>query len=72
MPKLDIEPTCRYDHGNLKKVNGEPGFPSAFAVSGMNLVNEGAPLTPAGTGLLLDVFECPVCGYTELFELRQK
>lgn len=72
MPKLDFVPTCRYGHGDLKPVNGDPGFPGAFALGGMSLDGDGKRIAPAGSGLLLDVYECPACGYTELFELQQK
>ncbi len=75
IPKMSIAPNCRYGHGNLKKVNnGSPEFPDVFAVSGMQrMTQDGVTrVTSSQVGLLLDVFECPVCGYTELFEARAK
>lgn len=68
MPKAGIIPNCRYGHGDLR-VAPEGTDPKISAVVLQALERpEGGKWKLSTGGLILDVFECPVCGYTELFE----
>lgn len=67
MPKNNTTPHCRYNHGPLQQINAREGYPRAFGLVGINAPNI-TPKESSQTMLVLDVFECPTCGYTELFE----
>lgn len=71
MPKAGVVPVCRYQHGELAKVNTTEGH--AFVIDGARRVDEEKAYSyqPQNFGIVLDVFECAVCGYTELFERRE-
>lgn len=68
MPKAGVVPTCRYEHGELKKIEGGD-WPKAFVISGP-IPNPAAAISRANSnvGIGVDAYECSICGYTEFFE----
>ena len=69
MQQTPISKTCRYGHGELATVLID-GERRAFGLMALN-VQSGRYVGPSENGLVLDVYECPHCGYTELFERRE-
>lgn len=74
MPRIKIDPQCRYGHGPLNKL------PNSFMIEGVKAQrNEGGTLplesrlTTRATGatLTINAFWCPECGYTELQEWQE-
>lgn len=65
MPKAGVVPNCRYQHGDLVRL-GPPVFPKHYLLVDVDDAIAGAPRDMHG--IVVDAYECPVCGYTELFE----
>jgi hypothetical protein len=69
MPKAGIVPTCRYEHGELQRINDAKS--EAFTLSYGYKSGAGAYVSQGDAGIVLDAYECPTCGYTELFERQE-
>ena len=60
--EITLEPSCRYGHGSLKKIDRMRQMNANFGLSMLLDANE--------PGLIIGfhLFVCPKCGYTELFD----
>lgn len=73
-----VVPRCRYEHGELKHLTGAEygqgfsgfGFQSVRSVPGEEA--KSSLIAPLPRGIVLQAYECPVCGYTELFGKTQE
>ena len=54
-----IIPSCRYDHGSLKKLDG------LWAFMGVDIDKTAVTNARAYTA---EIYRCPVCGYLEFFD----
>ena len=70
MPKANIQPTCKYGHGPLDLVNQGEDSPKSFGLVGIGNTPQ-KHMKTTQVLLVLDVFECHECGYTELFEAQK-
>jgi hypothetical protein len=64
--KRSFERTCRYGHGLLQKAGMDEGDNTAFVLQSVDV--SGTP-TLRNKGMLLQAWECSVCGYVEMSEL---
>ena len=65
---MNIIPTCRYDHGPLAEITGEPEL--RYAIRSVFRTREGdqSVIAEAPYVFTLRLYRCPRCGYLELFD----
>lgn len=65
---MNITPTCRYDHGPLAEITGEPDL--RYAVRSVFKTREGDQpvITESPYAFTARLYRCSVCGYLELFD----
>lgn len=66
---MKIIPTCRYNHGILEEIQGDPAqHYSLPAVAKTHELSGKVSVVETPIVFMVRLFRCPMCGYLEIFD----